>query len=73
MATYASYAASATGFDNSRSGALIAGVTNATVAAQDLQNAGYYGINPGGSKVASFVGTVATTASFIANRIDCVK
>ena len=73
MATYASYAASATGFDLSRSGVLITGVANATAAATDLQNAGYYGINRDGSKDPNFVTNVATTAAFIAKRIDCVK
>ena len=73
MATYASYAASATGFDMSKSGSLITNVQNATAAATILQNAGLYGINPDGSKVAGFVSSIATTAAFIANRIPCVQ
>ena len=73
MATYASYAASAVGFAQSNSGQLINGVTNANKAATDLQNAGYYGVNPDGSKDPNFVQNVTTDAAFIARRIDCVK
>ena len=73
MATYASYAASATGFDMSPSGVLITGMTDAATAAAALQNAGLYGINRDGSKVANFVSSISRTAAFIANRIDCVK
>ena len=73
MATYASNAASATGFDMSKAGFLITNVQNATTAATTLQNAGLYGINPDGSKVANFVSSIATTTAFIANRIPCVK
>ena len=71
MATYASYKASALGFDASASGQLIANVTNAATAAADLQNAGYYGINRDGSKVPGFVSSVSDTASFIAARLNC--
>jgi RHS repeat-associated protein len=73
MATYASYAASAAGFDQSSSGALITGVTDPTKAISALQNAGLYGINRDGSKVAGFVSSVVDTINFIANRIGCVK
>ena len=73
MATYASYAASAVGFAQSNSGQLIKGVTNARKAATDLQDAGYYGINPDGTKDPNFVQNVATNAAFIAARINCIN
>ena len=73
MATYASYAASATGFTMSASGQLIQGVTDPGTAIKDLQDAGLYGINRDGSKVADFVQNVTDTINFIARRFGCVQ
>jgi RHS repeat-associated protein len=73
MATYASYLASALGFDQSRSGQLIKGITDPTQAATTLQNAGLYGINRDRSKVPNFVSDVAATINGLAQRLDCPK
>jgi hypothetical protein len=71
MATYASYLASALGFDASSSGQLIANITNASRAASVLQDAGKYGINRDGSKAPNFVKEVTNTINGLAIRIDC--
>jgi len=71
MATYASYLASALGFDASSSGALITNVTDPSQAASNLQDAGKYGINRDGSKVANFVSATAATIKGLAMRLDC--
>jgi len=73
MAAYASYAASAMGFVDSASGAMIAGISNPAEAMSDLQNAGLYGINQDGSKDPTFVKNAASTINFIQNRLGCVN
>ena len=73
MATYTSCAASATGFDLSASGQLLKGITGPTKAITALQDAGKYGINRDGSKVAGLARKVTDTIGFVAGRIGCVK
>jgi hypothetical protein len=71
MATYASYLASALGFDQSKSGQLIQNMSNPADVAATLQDAGLYGINRDGSKVANFVTDVSNTINGLALRLDC--
>ena len=72
MATYASYLASALGFDVSSSGQLITNIVSASQAASILQDARKYGINRDGSKVPNFVKNVANTINGTKIRLlDC--
>ncbi len=71
MATYADYSASAVGFTISNSGQLVANMTSSSDVAKKLQDAGYYGINPDGSKVPNFVSDVGSTSNFVAARLNC--
>ena len=71
MATYASYLASALGFDQSKSGQLIQNMSDPARVAAALQDAGLYGMNRDGSKVANFVRDVSNTINGLALRLDC--
>jgi len=70
MATFASYADSAESFSQ-QYGYLIKNISSPRDFAAALQNAGKYGINKNGSKVATFVGDVAGTINGLAKRMDC--
>ena len=70
VATFASYADSAESFRLDY-GSIVKGISDPTKFAAALQNAGKYGINPDGSKVASFVGSTAATIRGLASRLEC--
>lgn len=72
VATFASYADSAESFRLDY-GSIVQNLSDPTKFAAALQNAGKYGINPDGSKVASFVADTAGTIDGLAKRIDCPR
>ncbi len=70
VATFAGYGDSAESFRLDY-GSLVKNISDPAKFAASLQNAGKYGINSDGSKVATFVGSTAATIRGLAKRLDC--